>query len=419
MSCFSNHLKADLRRNNMWSNQNSQGWRIRLWTLYEDHSPMFLVHIQIFIPPTSCELLVPVFWDQPGGLQPATVKNRRLFRDIFRLTSENFWVGWHSRNFDKSGDWVGCTPNPNVGPPMGKFLYKAHYIKYQVRGTPLVVPWISLLNIVTFYKPRFLHFFLKNILGSCHLLNSFFPCCWYGPQVFTKKRLWTRKQNQANNMKRLCSDCLKKTSWIIHKHLVTWTIFLWTSLFQQEFLWFFGTWFPYMPWDFSFGSWRIWHFWSGSSYLLRKFPPNQSIFNSQHLQHNIGLHKLRRQRLYFRPWCGMGGKTSKDALKGARRRASLRAGALQVSGRYHHFPRKLEDDYILSETVLGCGGALEGQFTYKLFLYCTYTYSLFYHVEYLGWIIFWFQKMQQEHNLAGQIGAPDWLHSCRAVAVHR
>ena len=52
----------------------------------------------------------------------------------------------------------------------------------------------------------------------------------------------------------------------------------------------------------------------------------------------------------------MGGKTSKDALKGARRRASLRAGALQVSGRYHHFPRKLEDDYILSETVLGCGG---------------------------------------------------------------
>ena len=159
MSCFSNHLKADLRRNNMWSNQNSQGWRIRLWTLYEDHSPMFLVHIQIFIPPTSCELLVPVFWDQPGGLQPATVKNRRLFRDIFRLTSENFWVGWHSRNFDKSGDWVGCTPNPNVGPPMGKFLYKAYYIKYQVRGTPLVVPWISLLNIVTFYKPRFLHFF--------------------------------------------------------------------------------------------------------------------------------------------------------------------------------------------------------------------------------------------------------------------
>jgi len=51
----------------------------------------------------------------------------------------------------------------------------------------------------------------------------------------------------------------------------------------------------------------------------------------------------------------MGGKTSKDALKGARRRASLRAGALQVSGRYHHFPRKLEDDYILSETVLGSG----------------------------------------------------------------
>ena len=149
-----------------------------------------------------------------------------------------------------------------------------------------------------------------------------------------------------------------------HSQILSDLNFLFVDIsFQQEFLWFFGTWFPYMPWDFSFGSWRIWHFWLGSSYLLRTFPPNQSIFNSQHLQHNIGLHKWRRQRLYFRPWCGMGGKTSKDALKGARRRASLRAGALQVSGRYHHFPRKLEDDYILSETVLGCGGALEGQYT--------------------------------------------------------
>lgn len=187
MSCFSNHLKADLRRNNMWSNQNSQGWRIRLWTLYEDHSPMFLVHIQIFIPPTSCELLVPVFWDQPGGLQPATVKNRRLFRDIFRLTSENFWVGWHSRNFDKSGDWVGCTPNPNVGPPMGKFLYKAYYIKYQVRGTPLVVPWISLLNIVTFYKPRFLHFFLKKHSGKLSFALQFFSVLLIWPTGVYKK----------------------------------------------------------------------------------------------------------------------------------------------------------------------------------------------------------------------------------------
>lgn len=51
----------------------------------------------------------------------------------------------------------------------------------------------------------------------------------------------------------------------------------------------------------------------------------------------------------------MGGKSSKDLLKGARRRASLRAGALQVSGRYHHLPRKISDDYILSETILGSG----------------------------------------------------------------
>ena len=46
----------------------------------------------------------------------------------------------------------------------------------------------------------------------------------------------------------------------------------------------------------------------------------------------------------------MGGQSSKDKLRGARRRASLRAGELQVSGRYHHLPRKLSDDYLLSET---------------------------------------------------------------------
>ncbi|CAJ1338044.1 unnamed protein product [Effrenium voratum] len=53
----------------------------------------------------------------------------------------------------------------------------------------------------------------------------------------------------------------------------------------------------------------------------------------------------------------MGGKTSKDALEGARRRASLRSSHLQVSGRYHHLPRKLSDDYILTDTVLGSGFA--------------------------------------------------------------
>ena len=115
----------------------------------------------------------------------------------------------------------------------------------------------------------------------------------------------------------------------------------------------------------------------------------------------------------------MGGKTSKDALKGARRRASLRAGALQVTGRYHHFPRKLEDDYILSETVLGCGcGGLWKDNTHTNILYCTYTYSEL--PRRISWLNHLFvSKMQEEHNLAGQIGAPDWLHSCRTVAVHR
>ncbi|CAL1159112.1 unnamed protein product, partial [Cladocopium goreaui] len=48
-------------------------------------------------------------------------------------------------------------------------------------------------------------------------------------------------------------------------------------------------------------------------------------------------------------------EAEKEKLKGARRRASLRAGELQVSGRYHHLPRKLSDDYDLSDTVLGSG----------------------------------------------------------------
>ena len=148
--------EADLCRNNMWSNQNSQVWRIQLLTVYEDHSIFCTFKLN---PSNDCELCS---FFGTGGLEQC----RR-------------GISSHFREIKVGGNLI-----------FDKFVEHCN----------IVVQNVVFCNI----------FFTFCEVVIC--LAPFSVLLIWGSQVFTKKRLLEKEKKQANNMKRPCNDILENTS---------------------------------------------------------------------------------------------------------------------------------------------------------------------------------------------------------------